>query len=54
VGFWECPLFSSFDKTKLLYETINNSNEFLKKNAQSLNNTGYKPGEFVDFLLKTE
>lgn len=44
-------LFSSFDKTILLLETINNSNEFLKKNAQSLNNRGYKPDKFVDFLL---
>ena len=46
-------LFSSFDKTQLLHETINNSNEFLKKNKQSLNNRGYKPHEFVDYLLKT-
>ena len=45
-------LFSSFDKTKLLHETINNSNRFLKKNAQSLNNRGYKPDKLVDFLLK--
>ncbi len=46
-------LFSSFDKTKLLHETINNSNEFLKKNTQSSNSRGYKPDEFVDFLLRT-
>lgn len=46
-------LFSSFDKTQLLHETINNSNEFLKKNKQPLNNRGYKPHEFVDYLLKT-
>ena len=46
-------LFSSFDKTQLLHETINNSNKFLKKNDQSLNNRGYKPDELVDFLLKT-
>ncbi len=46
-------LFSSFDKTKILHETIKNSNEFLKKNKQPLNNRGYKSHEFVDYLLKT-
>ena len=46
-------LFSSFDKTLLLHETINNSNEFLKKNKQPLNSRGYKPDTFVDYLLKT-
>ena len=46
-------LFTSFDKTQLLHETINNSNEFLNKNKQPLNNRGYKPHEFVDYLLKT-
>jgi len=46
-------LFSSFDKTQLLHETINNSNEFLKQNKQSLNNRGYEPDKLVDFLLKT-
>jgi len=46
-------LFSSFDKTQLLHETINNSNEFLKKNKQPTNNRGYKPDRFIDFLLKT-
>jgi len=45
-------LFSSFDKTQLLHETINNSNQFLKENAQASNNRGYKPDKFVDFLLK--
>lgn len=46
-------LFSSFDKTMLLHETINNSNAFLKQKEQHLNNRGYAPDEFVDFLLKT-
>lgn len=46
-------LFSSFDKTMLLHETMKNSNEFLKKNKQPLNSRGYKPHELVDFLLKT-
>jgi len=46
-------LFSSFDKTMLLHETINNSNAFLKQKKQHLNNRGYAPDEFVDFLLKT-
>ena len=46
-------LFSSFDKTMILHETINNSNEFLKKNTQALNNRGYMPDKFVDYLLKT-
>ena len=46
-------LFSSFDKTMLLHETINNSNEFLRQNGQVSNNKGYEPNKFVDFLLKT-
>ena len=40
-------------KTRLLHETINKSNQFLKKNRQSSNNSSYKANEFVDFLLKT-
>lgn len=46
-------LFSSFDKTMLLHETMNNSNEFLKQNRQRSNNKGYEPDKLVDFLLKT-
>jgi hypothetical protein len=46
-------LFSSFDKTMLLHETINNSNEFLRQNGQASNNRGHKPEKFVDYLLKT-
>lgn len=46
-------LFSSFDKTMLLHETIKNSNEFLKKNKQSVNNRGYKAHKFVDYLLNS-
>jgi len=46
-------LFSSFDKTQLLHETLNNSKEFLKQNKQASNNWGYKPTQFVEFLLKT-
>jgi len=46
-------LFSSFDRTRLLHETINKSNQFLKQHKQSSNNRGYKPDKFVDFLFKT-
>jgi len=46
-------LFSSFDKTQLLHESINNSNKFLKQNKQPLNNRGYEPDKLVDFLLKS-
>ena len=46
-------IFSSFDKSMLLHETLNNSKEFLKQNKQASNNWGYKPTQFVEFLLKT-
>jgi len=46
-------LFSSLDKTILLHETINNSNQFLQQKKQALNNRGYKPTEYVDFLLRS-
>ena len=46
-------LFSSFDKTQLLHETMNNSNNFLRQNKQTLNNRGYEPDKFIDFLLNT-
>jgi hypothetical protein len=45
--------FSSFDKTKILHETLNNSNRFLKEYKESANNRGCKSMEFIDFLLKT-
>ena len=45
--------FSSFDKTKILHETLNNSNRFLKEYKESANNRGYKSMEFIDFLLET-
>ena len=45
--------FSSFDKTKILHETLNNSNRFLKECKESANNRGYKSMEFIDFLLET-
>jgi hypothetical protein len=45
--------FSSFDKTKILHETINNSKRFLQECKKPANNIGYKPIKFIDFLLKT-
>jgi len=46
-------LFSSFDKTILFHETINNSKRFLKKNGKALNNKECKYDEYVDFLLES-